>query len=103
LSDVSGTVSEIKTSKGGADVILKVDTPFGSFTNNDIFQRKNLFHGARDIKKGAALYGAIGALDVGAAVRISVTDVLAEESFSEEDSLCGDRWLVKYTKVEALK
>jgi hypothetical protein len=104
LKDVSGTVKEIETTHGGGTVTFTVETAYGTFSNNDALQDGFFPTSAREIKTGSKLYKAIGELDVGAPVRVTVSKIAPEKNpFSEQESVCGENWIVKYVAVTAAK
>lgn len=101
---LTGTVAGIETPQGGNEVWLKVETPYGTFTNNDALQSTGFSSSTYDIKKGSPLYKAIGDLAEGSPVIVTISNVIASKNpFSEQMGVCGDDWIAKFAKVEAAK
>ena len=101
VTDVRGTLSGIETPQGGNEVWITVSTPLGEFTNNDILvgDKAN-----RTVKKGSAIYNAVGEFAEGASVVVAAANIVPSENpFSERAGVCGDGWIVKYTAIEAPK
>lgn len=104
VEKLTGTVAGIETPQGGNEVWLKVETPYGTFTNNDALQSTGFSSSTYDIKKGSPLYKAIGDLSEGAQVTVTLSNVIASKNpFSEQMGVCGDDWIAKFAKVEAAK
>jgi len=102
VEDLECTVAGIDTPQGGGEVWLEVNTPFGKFTNS--LPMEEIFDSPRAVKKGTALYNTIGEFEEGAKVRISASMIIPSPNpFSEKLSVCGDDWIVKYTKVEPIE
>lgn len=101
VENVRASLSELETPQGGAHVMLTMSTPFGEFNNNDILVTDRA---DREVKKGSPLYNAVGELAEGASVNLSATNIVPSENpFSERLGVCGDTWIVKFTKIEAPK
>ena len=101
VENVRATLSGLETPQGGDEVWLKVATPYGEFNNNDILVGDSA---NRDIKKGTPLYNTAGELAEGASITITAANIIpAENPFSERLGVCGDDWIVKFTKIEAVK
>jgi hypothetical protein len=100
LTDVPGKVTKISTTTGGGEVTLNVETQYGVISNaaglNELFKQTG-----REIKKGSALYKAIGDLEVGSPVVVSVNNIVPEKNpFSEEVSLCELDWAGRFTSIK---
>lgn len=101
MENVRATLSELETPQGGAHVLLTMSTPFGEFNNNDIFVDDRA---DRETKKGSPEYNAAGELAEGASVTISAANIVPSENpLSERLGVCGDKWIVKFTKIEPVK
>jgi hypothetical protein len=101
IENIRATLSELETPQGGGSVRLKFSTPFGEFTNNGIFTGDKV---DRDVSKGSPLYNAAGELAEKAEVTLSASNIIpAVNPISERAGVCGDAWVVKYTKIEAVK
>jgi hypothetical protein len=97
---VVAKVSKIETPHGGGHVLFTVDTSYGDVNNNALLQGNS---NSYKIGQGSPLYEQIGNLANGQKIRVWATDVLpAHNPFSERVTICGDKWLAKFTKVEAL-
>jgi hypothetical protein len=101
IENIRATLSELETPQGGGSVLLKFSTPFGEFSNNGIFAGDKA---DRDVKKGSPIYNAAGELAEKAEVTLSASNIIpAVNPISERLGVCGDGWVVKYTKIEAVK
>jgi hypothetical protein len=97
VTEIAGTIEELKTlSAGGDSAILKVSTGFGRLDNNDIFQGDSA---NREIRAGTALYKALAEVEEGTKVLVSGVSVAPMKGLTEEDGICGNRWVIRYTRV----
>jgi hypothetical protein len=100
VDGLAGTIGKIETPQGGDYVHVTVKTQYGSFNNNDALQ-SDTWDSPRKINKGTGLYSSFGALDEGTKVTFSGSMIVGEKNlFSEKLGVCGDDWLIKFTKVE---
>ena len=113
VDGILGRVEEIGTYMGKY-VQLTVSSPLGTFSNDDVLHQGALMNrgalkatnwGKRErlMKKGSALYKMVRVLGEGSSIKFSgelVVPPILVPSLNEEDTLCGDQWLTKYTKIE---
>jgi hypothetical protein len=99
LDGIIGTVKSIETPQGGAEVWVKIETPFGVLKNME----GPFGSGAYDIKKGTAIYKAAGELAEGQQVKVTATAILPEKVLTEESLVCDDTWLAKFTAIVPVK
>jgi len=100
LKDTPGILRTLLTSRGGGIVLITVDTPFGTFGNNDMLQG-GFIESRREIRKKSELYNSIGRLAEGQKVIFSGSLIMAEKELTEKMSLCGNGWLIKFTDIKA--
>lgn len=101
IEGITGTLEGIETPQGGNIVWVKVSTSIGEFTNMGGLDE--MMDHARDIKKGSTTYKTVGSLERGANIAVSAKRIIPQRNpFSEEQSVCGDGWIVTYSKISTL-
>ena len=97
VASVQATVTDIETTADTGRISLTVSTPFGECTNRDLWAVNSAYH----VEKGTPLYEAIEGLADGDEVTVSLALVKPwlDDVFQEE-SVCGKRWVVQYTRLE---
>lgn len=102
LDKVAGTLRQIETSHGGGTVLVKVETEYGTFTNNDALQENLLGDKQYEIRKGSPLYKSLAAFAEGAPVLVTLAGIVPQRNmFSEKLSVCGDDWVAQFVSIQA--